>query len=162
MGRRPGSVVHRQQQGQPGSPILQPEVVAPIQLEQHPFLRHPLPATPMLWWPTVAGAGQPGPYQNPPCRGPGQHQSLPLGQQLGQLGMVDPQVALLGQGHYSLLDGFWSGVGRHPSPVLMHQSPSPFFPIGRQQSPSLPFTHPQQRGSLPHRPVSLQHSIQDL
>ena len=70
--------------------------------------------------------------------------------------------ALLGQGHYLLLDNLWSDVGWYPTSVLMHQSPGPFPPVRCQQSPSLTFTYSQEWCRLLHAPVSLQHSVQDL
>ena len=106
-------------------------MVAPIQLEQHPFLGHPLPSAPVPQRPALAWAGQPAPDQEPPHGGAGQHYSLPIGQQLGQVSMVDAAISLLGQGHHLLPNIPWSGIGRHPAPVLMHQSSGPFPLIGR-------------------------------
>ena len=37
---RAGGIVHGQQQGEPGSLFPQPPIVAPIYLQQHPFLGH--------------------------------------------------------------------------------------------------------------------------
>jgi hypothetical protein len=64
-----------------------------------------------------------GPDQEAPYGGLGQLQPFPLGQQFGQLSVVDAAIVLPGQDHHWLLDSLWSGVGRHPAPVLMHQSP---------------------------------------
>ena len=47
--RRAGGVVHGQQQGEFGSPVLQPGVMAAVQLHQHPRLGHPLAAETVLW-----------------------------------------------------------------------------------------------------------------
>ncbi len=84
------------------------------------------------------------------------------GMQLDQLGMVDAAVALPGQGHYLLLDGLCSGVGRYLSSVLVDQSAGTFSPIRCQQPPSLTLAYSQQGRRLLHAPVSLQHSIQYL
>ena len=47
--RRAGGVVHGQEQGEFGSPVLQPGVMAAVQLHQHPSLGHPLAAETVLW-----------------------------------------------------------------------------------------------------------------
>ena len=47
--RRAGGVVHGQEQGEFGSPVLKPGVMAAVQLHQHPSLGHPLAAETVLW-----------------------------------------------------------------------------------------------------------------
>src|ERR687891_899530 len=121
-----------------------------IYLEQHPLLGHPWSAAPVLGWSALPWAGLARPHQNPPYGGTGQPQSLSVGQQFAQVGMVDALIAFLGQGHYSLLDGLWRGVGWCSASVPVDQSLGPFLPIGRQQSPSLAFTYPQDRCRLLH------------
>src|SRR5918996_614832 len=72
-----------------------------IYLEQHPLLGHPWSAAPVLGWSALPWAGLARPHQNPPYGGTGQPQSLSVGQQFAQVGMVDALIAFLGQGHSS-------------------------------------------------------------
>ena len=50
-----GGIVHRQQQGEFGSSVLQPGVMAAVQLHQHPRLWHPLAAKTVLRGAPAAG-----------------------------------------------------------------------------------------------------------
>src|ERR687895_130559 len=67
----PSSIVHCQQQGQPGSSALQPGMVAAIQLQQHSLLGHPWSTTPVVWRSTLAWARESGPHQEAPYGGQG-------------------------------------------------------------------------------------------
>ena len=55
---RAGGIIHRQQQGEPGSPLFQPGVMAAVDLQQHALLGHPLPTYPVFGGTVPPGAGQ--------------------------------------------------------------------------------------------------------
>ena len=58
VGNRTCGVVHRQHR----PPALQPRVVAAVELEQHPLLRHPLAPAPVARRAAVTRTGQSGPH----------------------------------------------------------------------------------------------------
>ena len=57
VGHRAGGIVNGQQQGEPGPSVPQPGMMAPIELEQHALLGHPLAAVPVARRSAVARAG---------------------------------------------------------------------------------------------------------
>ena len=57
--RRPCGIVHRQQQCEPGSSVLQPGVVTAIELQEHPLLGHPLTPVPVARRLRYRGMGNP-------------------------------------------------------------------------------------------------------
>lgn len=82
MGRRTRRIVFRKEQAQARPALLEPGVRATIELEQHPFLRHPLPSHPVEGRMPVPGARQSRPRQEPPNGRAGQRHSLAFRQQL--------------------------------------------------------------------------------
>ena len=85
---RAGGVVHGQQQDEPGSLFPQPPMVAPIYLQQHPFLGHAFAPDTVSGRPTAAGAVHAGADQDAAHRRAAQVDPLPFHQQLGQMRMV--------------------------------------------------------------------------
>ena len=64
VGDHTGGIVHRQQQDEPWPPLLQPRMVAAINLDQHFGLWHTIRADPVLGRPTPARAKQSGSGQD--------------------------------------------------------------------------------------------------
>ena len=95
-GDRPRGVVHGPDERQAGSPTLQPVVPAPVDLQQHPLLGVALPAQIALARSAAAGAPNTARQQHPPDGGAREADALPLGQQLGQMRVVEAGVAALG------------------------------------------------------------------
>ena len=106
--------------------------MATVELEQHPFLRHPLPSHPVAWLTPVPGTRQSCIYQEPANGRAGQHQPLALRQQFRQMCVVEPAVALAGHGHDLLPDDSWGHIRRYAPPVPMGQHDSPLLSVGCQ------------------------------
>ncbi len=91
-GHRAGGVVNGGQQTQPRSPLLEPGMVAGIELQQHPGLRHAFPAPSVRRWPPLARPLQARRHPQAPHRRAREHQAFCLGEQLGQVAVVEPGV----------------------------------------------------------------------
>ena len=79
--------------------VLQPGVMAAVQLHQHPRLGHPLAAETVLRRVPTAGTANARLGPNAPHRGSAEVDALPLTQQLGEVGVVGALVALRRQFH---------------------------------------------------------------
>ena len=95
-------VVHRQQQGEFGTSVLQPGVMTAVQLQQHPRLGHPLAAKTVRRRAAAAGTADAGLGENAAHRGPAQVDALPLTEQFGEVGVVGALVAAGGQFHHGV------------------------------------------------------------
>ena len=152
-----GGVVHCQEQGELGTVIAQPPVETAVDLHQHPSLGHPLPSHPVLGRTPVAGAGDPRPGQDAAYGGSAQVDTLPVPEQLGQVGVIGSGVSAAGQLHHRVgLVGRYD-VARFTAAVPVGQRGGAFPPIGRQKSPGMAFTHPQDLGGLSCRQVVFQY-----
>ena len=144
VGHRAGGVVHRQQQDEFGSPVLQPGVMAAVQLHQHPGLGHPLAAETVLRRAPAVGSADARLAQNAPHRGPAEVDALPLAQELGDVGMVGALIALGGQRQparavWRCGDGGRGCRGRARGALLA---------IGRRHPAGVAWAHSQQFGGL--------------
>ena len=88
LGHQAGGVVHRQQQNELLSPLLQPGMGAAVHLDKHPLLGHALPAEPVLLGPAASRAADSGLEQDAAHCGPAQVDTLPLPEQLGEVAVV--------------------------------------------------------------------------
>ena len=77
--------------------MLQPTVVTAIELQEHPLLGHPLSTTAMTGRTSAPRAGDARITKDRPDRRTGQPDPLPLRQQLGEVGLVQPFVSRLGE-----------------------------------------------------------------
>jgi hypothetical protein len=94
-------IIHSQKQSQPRSILTEPLMMTSVYLHQHPLLRHALPTMAMLKRLMVTATGQSGPGQDAPDCGPGATDILSLGQELGEVGMVDSGIPAPGQCNYA-------------------------------------------------------------
>ena len=112
---RAGGVIHRQQQHELGASVLQPGVVATVQLHQHASLGHPLTTETVLRRAPAAGTADARLGQNAAHRGPAQVDAFPLLQQFGEMGVVGALVTLCSQLHHHVsLGGGMALWGRRP------------------------------------------------
>ena len=86
-------VVDGEQQGEARAALLEPGVVAAVELEQHPRPWHALAPHAVLWRAAPPRAGHAGPRQDAPHRGAAEGEVLVLLQQLGEVGVVGARVA---------------------------------------------------------------------
>ena len=150
-GHRAGGVVHRQQQGELGTVIAQPPVVAAVDLHQHPFLGHSLSPYPVLGWTPFARAGDAGPGQDAPHGRPAEVDALLVPEQLGEVGVVGPGVGGAGQLDHRGCRIVSNSVAGSAASVPVGQCGGVLLAIGRQNSPGMVFTHPQDLGGLGYR-----------
>ena len=160
VGHRAGGVVHGQQQHEFGAAVLQPSVMAAVQLHQHPSLGHSLAAETVLRRTPAAGTADARPGQNAPHRGPAEVDAFPLAQQLGVVGVVGALVALGGQlNHSGSLRGRYGVVGAAAA-VAVGEGGGALLAIGRQQPAGVAFAHSQQLGGLGDGHLVFQNGVQ--
>ena len=159
---RPSGVVHSSHQRQVGSSALQPVVPAAVNLQQHPLPRVALPSAVAPGGPPASRTPHSLCQQYPPDGGTRQVDALPLGQHLGQMGVVEASVEALGQLPDCLHCLRRRGRHRLPPPVPVSHGSCSLLPVRCQQSPCVALAHSHQPGRNSHRHLSLQHSVQHL
>ena len=160
--RRAGGVVHGQEQGEFGSPVLQPGVMAAVQLDQHPRLGHPLAAGTVLRRAPATWTADACPGENSPHRGPAEVDALPLAQQLGEVGVVGALVALGGQFYHRGSLRWRDGVVGTAAAVAVGEGSSSLTAVGRQQPAGLALAHPQKVGGLGDGHLVFQNRVQHV
>ena len=154
-------VIDRADEGQPRSPVLEPVVAAAVELEEETLGRHPLAPAAVARWSTPARAGDARGPQDPLEARPADGDPAPLGEQLGQVRVVD-----VGVGRPPELDDPLPERGVQPpfrrsTPVAVDEAGRTVTLEGRPQPPQLALAEPDQLGRLGHRQLVLQHSGQD-
>ena len=99
----------------------------------------------------MARAGDARPRQDASQGGPGQVDAFPISEQLGEVGVVGAGVGGAGQLHHRVGLVIRHGVAWLTAAVPMGKCGGAFPPIGRQKSPGMAFTHPQDLGGLGYR-----------
>ena len=94
-----------EQQAEARATLLEPGVVAAVELEQHPRARHALAPHAVLWRAAPPRAGHAGPRQDAPHRGAAEGEAFVLLKQLGEVGVVGARVPRGGEAHDSSRDG---------------------------------------------------------
>ena len=134
-----------------GTVIAQPPVETAVDLHQHPTLGHPLSSYAVFGRTPVARAGNARTGQDAPHGGPAQVDALPISEQLGQVRVVGSGVGGAGQLHHRVRLVVRHGVAWSAAPVPMSKCGGAVPPVGRQESPGMAFTHPQDFGGLCYR-----------
>ena len=96
----------------------------------------------------MAGAGDARPCQDAAHGGSAQVDALPVPEQLGQVSVVGAGVGGAGQLHHRVRLDVRYGVAWFAASVPVGECGGAFPPIGRQKSPGMAFTHPQELGGL--------------
>ena len=99
---RSGGIVHSGEEGEPGAAGLQPGMGAAIEEDEHARLGHALSAAAMPWRPAASWTVDAGLVQDATDGGAGQPEALPLGEELGEVLMIDAGIGALGQGDHAL------------------------------------------------------------
>ena len=157
-----GGIIHSDEQDQPGASILQPVVVAPIDLYQHPFLWHALTTDPVTWRSTPTRALNRGVYQSASHRGAARNDSLALDQELSHVSMVRSLIAGTGQSNNLGLDLLGDSVARRSASITVSECCGSLLPIRRQDPPDVAFTHSQNLGRLSYWYLICQHPVEHL
>ena len=132
-----------------------------VNLDQHSLLGHSVPPDPVLGW-AAAGTGQAGPGQDPAHRLAAEICAFQFPQQLGEVGVISPGVASLGQSHHDSRGCIGNGVGGTSSPVPVGQCRGALFAIGCQDAPGMTFGHPQNFSCLGNRKLVFQNTVQHV
>lgn len=102
---RPGGIVDGVEQDQSRSALLEPGVMTAVQLDQHPPAGHPLATEAVLGRASAPGAAQPSGAQDAVDGGMREDEVFPLGEEFGQVAMIDPRVGRPGEPDEPLPDG---------------------------------------------------------
>ena len=133
----------------------------PIDLHQHPFLRHPLPPPPMLGWLLSACCQQPSLLQDAVDTGTREDDPFPFFEQITQMLLITPRVGRARQLHHPLAHLWADRVGGLPASIPVYQSRSALLPVRCQHAPYLACGQGQQGRCLLHRQVGTQEPIED-
>ena len=155
-----GGIVHRQQQGELGAAVLQPGVMAAVQLQQHPSLGHPLAAKTVLRRAPTPRTADAGLGENAAHRGPAQVDALLFAEQLGEVGVVGALVAVGGQFHHCGSLGGRDGVVGTAAPVAVGQGGDTVLAVGSQHLAGMAWGHAQHLGSLGDGKLVFQNGVQ--
>ena len=162
VGHYPRGVVNCQEQDESGPALLQPRMVAAVNLDQHPRLGHTLPADPVFGWSTPAGVGQACSGKDAAHRLTAEVNALTLSQQIREVSVVCAGVMRPGQIHNCRSHVIGNDIRWLTSPVPVSQGGGTLLAICCQNSPGLAFRNPQNLGSLGHRQMVFQHVVQYL
>ena len=155
-------VVDGEQQGEARATLLEPGVVAAVELEQHPRLWHALAPHAVLWRAAPPRAGHAGPRQDAPHRGAAEGEALVLLQQLGEVGVVGARVARGGEARHGSRDGLGDGIVGAPAAVAVGERLGAELPVGGQEPAGVAFAEVHQRGRLPDRDLLGEDAIEYL
>ncbi len=108
-----------------------------VGLQEHPGPRQALPAAAVAGRPMDVRGRQPRLGKDPPQRPLRHRDPLALGEQLGQMGPVDPGIGARGKPHQALAEDRLDPVGGCPAGVPVAQGGRPLARIGRQQAAHL-------------------------
>ena len=155
-----GRIVNGEQEGEARAALLEPGVVAAVDLEQHPLAGHPLTPDTVLGRPAPAGTRDAGPRQDP-ADGPTAHvQALVLPEQLGEVGVIRSRVAGAGEAHHGRGDVGRDGVVRVAPPVAVLQRRRSARAVGGEESPRVSLAHAQDLGGLRGPQISGHHPVE--
>ena len=92
-------------------------MAAAVDLEEHPLARHPLPAAAIADRATGPDRADRGLGEDAPQRPRSDDEPLALGEQLGQVGVIDPGVRRRRELDETRPQGFVKPIGRCPAVV---------------------------------------------
>jgi hypothetical protein len=159
---RAGRVIDGADQGQPWATPLEPVMRAAVDLDEQPGLGHPRSTTPVLRRPPRPDRPDPGVTEQALERRAPDDDPLVLGQQLGEVAVVDPAIACAGEFDDPLpgarLDASWRG-----SPAVAVDDPiDPQRAKAAAQPPGRPLAGAEQPGGFNDRQRALPPAGQDI
>ena len=155
-----GRIVDGEQQGEARAALLEPGVMAAVDLKQHPLAGHPLTPDAVLGRPAATGARDADPRQDPADRPAAHVQALVLPQQLGEVGVVRSRVAGGGQAHHGRGDIGRDGVVRTAPAVAVGERRSSPRTVGGEEPPRVPLADAQDLGGLRDLQISGDHPVE--
>src|SRR2546428_4500572 len=127
----------RRRGGSATGTALQPVVRAAVDLDEHARARHALASAPVATGSTAFGAADAGVVQDPPQRGVGDVQALPLGEEFLEVEMVGPRVGSRGEPDHALAQRASQPPRRSAATVAMNQGRRAAGPLGGTQTTDL-------------------------
>lgn len=156
-----GGVVDGATEGQAGPAAFEPVMLAGVELEEEPFLRHALAPSAMATGTARAGAGQAGGDQPAMDRPVGRWQPMVLGQGLGEVLVIEAGIGGPGQAQDPLLESAGEAIVRWPTAIAVGQGAGAVPAKGGQQAARVTQREAQQprriRRSHPTLPNLAQH-----
>ncbi len=149
-------IVDAAHQGEPGTTTLEPVVARTVHLEEQARPGHALPSSTMAGRATPTHGRHVGDLQDAPQRALRDGQSLPLDQELREVGPVDAGIAGGGQPHEALAQLIGMAVDGHPPSVPVDQGGGSRPAIVGRQPAHLPLRQLQVGGCLLERHVPRQ------
>lgn len=161
-GHPPGRVVDPGHEGGEQPVRTEPAMFAAVDLEEHPLAWHPLPAAPMVR--RAAGPGRPdrGLSEDPPEGPLGDVEALALGEELGEVGVVDPGIGRRGELEDPVADDVRDAVGLGPLTVAVDQAGRAVDAIAPEQAADLADRQVQDPGRLLGRQSPGQDMVEDV
>ena len=144
-------VVDGEQQGEARAALLEPGVMAAVDLEQHPRPWHALAPHAVLWRAAPPRAGHAGPRQDAPHRGAAEGEAFVLLKQLGEVGVVGARVARGGEAHDGSRHHLGDGVMGAAAAVAVGEGLGAELPVGAEEPADVAFAEVHQRSRLPDR-----------
>lgn len=157
-----GGVVLDGHQGEARAALLEPIVVAPVELHEQALLWHPLPAAAVAGRATVPRAAQPGRAQEAGDRLAGEAQAFVLGEEFTEMLEVRPRVRGLSEVEQAGADRVGDPAGRRAAAIPVDQGRWAPGAVRTAQSTDLPTGQPQQLSRLRHEKVPSVEGMQDL
>ena len=155
-----GRIVDGEQQGEARAALLEPGVMAAVDLQQHPLAGHPLTPDTVLGGPAAAGTRDAGPRQDPAHRPTAHVQTLVLPEQLGEVSVVRSRVAGAGEAHHGRGDDGRDGVVRTAPAVAVLQRRGSARAVGGEEPPRVSLADAQDLGGLRGLQISGHHPVQ--
>ena len=137
--------------GQHRPQLLEPGVVAAVDLEQHPLARHALAPHAVPWRAAPPRAGHAGPRQDAPYRRAAEAKARLLLDQLGEVGVVGAPVARGGEAHDGSRDGLGNRVVGASAAVAVGERLGAELPVGGKQPADVAFAEVHQLSRQPDR-----------
>ena len=144
------SIVHDGDEGEARAALFQPVVVAPVDLHEQAGLGHPLAPAAVAWRAAMPRAAQSRGPQDAVDGGLGQREAFAFGQELAEVGVVDPRVGSLGEVDDPRADGISHAPRRETTAVPMDHRLGAVSAIGASQAADLTGGEGQEVGRLGH------------
>jgi hypothetical protein len=157
----PRGVINNRQEGEARTALLQPIVVAAIELHEEAFLRHALPAAAVAGWTPAARAASPGSTEETADRRARDRDPLAFGQELGEVLVIHIGVGGGREHHDPTAERSIDPIGGRPPAIAMDEGDGPSGPIGPPQPTDLAHRPPEKLGGLNHQEIATIQRMQD-
>lgn len=156
-----GGVIDRGVEDELRAAVFQPAVMAAVKLDEHAFLGHALAAGAMARWTSGAGAAQSRGREEAIDGGTGEVEVFLVGEQLGEVLMIDARVLRADQAKHAIADPGGRAPRRRAFPVAVGQGGRAASLIGAAEAPDLAGGQAQKARGLSHCGGAALEGVQD-